>query len=103
MGEGERVDERASAVVNSTAVCLAFTQSAHRRTAPVLKPVVRCDCALWPRAGTFGRVLECWDRDTKSYVAIKVIRNVPKYHEAALIEVRQPDVRSTASVVWRST
>lgn len=37
--------------------------------------------------GTFGRVLECWDRQKKEYVAVKIIRNVPKYHEAALIEI----------------
>lgn len=49
------------------------------------------------RTGTFGRVLECWDRDTKSKVAIKVIRNVPKYHEAALIEVRAVQASSVIS------
>jgi S-ribosylhomocysteine lyase LuxS involved in autoinducer biosynthesis len=38
--------------------------------------------------GTFGRVLECWDRKRKETVAIKVIRSVPKYREAAMIEVR---------------
>ncbi|XP_031405116.1 serine/threonine-protein kinase AFC3 isoform X2 [Punica granatum] len=37
--------------------------------------------------GTFGRVLECWDRQTKEYVAIKVVRNVAKYRDAALVEV----------------
>jgi serine/threonine protein kinase len=40
--------------------------------------------------GTFGRVLECWDRKTKVTVAIKVIRSVPKYREAAMIEVCFP-------------
>ena len=39
-------------------------------------------------AGTFGRVLECWDRKNKSYVAIKIVRNVEKYRDAAIIEVR---------------
>ena len=38
--------------------------------------------------GTFGRVLECWDRKKKLTVAVKVIRSVPKYREAAMIEVR---------------
>jgi dual-specificity kinase len=38
-------------------------------------------------AGTFGRVLECWDRDEAQYVAIKVIRNVQKYRDAAMIEI----------------
>lgn len=37
--------------------------------------------------GTFGRVLECWDRKHKDYVAIKIVRNVPKYRDAAMIEV----------------
>jgi dual-specificity kinase len=37
--------------------------------------------------GTFGRVLECWDRKFKSYCAIKVVRNVKKYRDAAMIEV----------------
>ena len=39
-------------------------------------------------AGTFGRVLECWDRKNKSYVAIKIVRNVEKYRDAAIIEVQ---------------
>lgn len=37
--------------------------------------------------GTFGRVLECWDRQTREYVAIKVVRSIKKYREAAMIEV----------------
>ncbi len=37
--------------------------------------------------GTFGRVLECWDREEQEYVAVKIIRNVKKYHQAAMIEV----------------
>ncbi|KAG0600874.1 hypothetical protein M758_11G067900 [Ceratodon purpureus] len=37
--------------------------------------------------GTFGRVLECWDRENQEYVAIKVIRNVQKYRDAAMIEI----------------
>lgn len=38
--------------------------------------------------GTFGRVLECWDRQRQECVAVKVIRNVDKYRHAAMIEVR---------------
>ena len=38
-------------------------------------------------AGTFGRVLECWDRKHRTYVAIKIVRNVKKYRDAAMIEV----------------
>ncbi|XWS17749.1 hypothetical protein CRYUN_Cryun33cG0094100 [Craigia yunnanensis] len=37
--------------------------------------------------GTFGRVLECWDRQTRDYVAIKVVRSICKYRDAAMIEV----------------
>ncbi|XP_027081210.2 serine/threonine-protein kinase AFC3-like isoform X2 [Coffea arabica] len=37
--------------------------------------------------GTFGRVLECWDREARNYVAIKVVRSIHKYREAAKIEV----------------
>lgn len=37
--------------------------------------------------GTFGRVLECWDRQTKEYVAIKVIRSIRKYRDAAMLEI----------------
>jgi len=38
-------------------------------------------------AGTFGQVLECWDRETREMVAIKVVRSVKKYREAAMLEV----------------
>ncbi|GLT36658.1 hypothetical protein SLA2020_110210 [Shorea laevis] len=37
--------------------------------------------------GTFGQVLECWDRETREMVAIKVIRSIKKYREAAMIEI----------------
>ncbi|KAL2517678.1 Serine/threonine-protein kinase AFC3 [Abeliophyllum distichum] len=37
--------------------------------------------------GTFGRVLECWDRQTREYVAIKVVRSIQKYRDAAMIEI----------------
>ncbi|KAG4141772.1 hypothetical protein ERO13_D06G094550v2, partial [Gossypium hirsutum] len=37
--------------------------------------------------GTFGRVLECWDRQTRYYVAIKIVRSIRKYHDAAMIEI----------------
>ena len=37
--------------------------------------------------GTFGRVLECWDRTLKRYCAIKVIRNVQKYRDASMMEI----------------
>ncbi|TVU10545.1 hypothetical protein EJB05_44085 [Eragrostis curvula] len=37
--------------------------------------------------GTFGQVLECWDRENKEMVAIKVVRAVKKYSDAAMIEI----------------
>ncbi|KAH7528353.1 hypothetical protein FEM48_Zijuj05G0063600 [Ziziphus jujuba var. spinosa] len=37
--------------------------------------------------GTFGQVLECWDREKKEMVAIKVVRGIKKYREAAMIEI----------------
>ncbi|KAK8465534.1 hypothetical protein PHAVU_009G104800 [Phaseolus vulgaris] len=37
--------------------------------------------------GTFGRVLECWDRQTREYVAVKVVRSIRKYRDAAMLEV----------------
>eukprot|EP00004_Rigifila_ramosa_P025983 TRINITY_DN7909_c0_g1_i1.p1 TRINITY_DN7909_c0_g1~~TRINITY_DN7909_c0_g1_i1.p1 ORF type:complete len:419 (-),score=60.85 TRINITY_DN7909_c0_g1_i1:38-1294(-) len=37
--------------------------------------------------GTFGQVLECWDRRDKCYCAVKVIRNVDKYYDAAQYEI----------------
>ncbi|CAJ1017956.1 hypothetical protein Q4I30_001463, partial [Leishmania utingensis] len=29
--------------------------------------------------GTFGKVVESWDRKRKEYCAVKIVRNVPKY------------------------
>ena len=31
--------------------------------------------------GTFGRVLECWDRDEQELVAIKIVRSAENYHD----------------------
>lgn len=38
--------------------------------------------------GTFGKVVECFDKIAKELVAIKIIRNIPKYRDAARIELR---------------
>ena len=38
--------------------------------------------------GTFGRVIECWDRRRGQYVAVKIIRAVEKYQDAAMIELQ---------------
>ncbi|KAK2657960.1 hypothetical protein Ddye_011012 [Dipteronia dyeriana] len=37
--------------------------------------------------GTFGQVLECYDNEKKEVVAIKIVRSINKYREAAMIEV----------------
>ncbi|KAK3820747.1 MAG: kinase-like domain-containing protein [Linnemannia elongata] len=38
--------------------------------------------------GTFGKVVECFDRDTGKHCAIKIIRAVQKYRDASKIEAR---------------
>lgn len=38
-------------------------------------------------SGTFGQVLECLDNEKKEIVAIKVVRSIQKYREAAMIEI----------------
>lgn len=38
-------------------------------------------------SGTFGQVLECLDNEKKEIVAIKVVRSIHKYREAAMIEI----------------
>nr|GMD03854.1 serine/threonine-protein kinase AFC1-like isoform X2 [Ipomoea batatas] len=37
--------------------------------------------------GTFGQVLECLDNERKELVAIKVVRSIHKYRDAAMIEI----------------
>ncbi|XP_077213017.1 serine/threonine-protein kinase AFC1-like [Tasmannia lanceolata] len=37
--------------------------------------------------GTFGQVLECWDLEKREVVAIKIVRSIHKYREAAMIEI----------------
>ncbi|KAJ6828001.1 serine/threonine-protein kinase AFC1-like isoform X3 [Iris pallida] len=37
--------------------------------------------------GTFGQVLECWDLEKKEFVAIKIVRSIHKYRQAAMIEI----------------
>lgn len=37
--------------------------------------------------GTFGQVLECWDLETREFVAIKIVRSIHKYRQAAMIEI----------------
>ncbi|CAA3026311.1 serine threonine- kinase AFC2-like isoform X1 [Olea europaea subsp. europaea] len=37
--------------------------------------------------GTFGQVLECWDREQKELVAIKIVRSIKKYREVAMVEI----------------
>ncbi|MED6136569.1 CAAX prenyl protease 1 [Stylosanthes scabra] len=37
--------------------------------------------------GTFGQVLECFDNEKKEVVAIKIVRSLVKYREAAMTEI----------------
>ncbi|CAL5368012.1 unnamed protein product [Camellia sinensis] len=37
--------------------------------------------------GTFGQVAKCWVAETKSFVAVKIIKNQPAYYQQALVEV----------------
>jgi dual specificity protein kinase YAK1 len=37
--------------------------------------------------GTFGQVAKCWDAETSSYVAVKVIKNQPAFYQQAIMEV----------------
>ncbi len=37
--------------------------------------------------GTFGKVVECWDRRLRRRVAVKIVRSISKYREAALLEI----------------
>lgn len=37
--------------------------------------------------GTFGKVVECWDRKQKKYCAVKIVRNVPRYTRDAKVEI----------------
>ncbi|KAI9267444.1 kinase-like domain-containing protein [Sporodiniella umbellata] len=38
--------------------------------------------------GTFGKVVECYDRVKRTFCAIKIIRAIPKYRDASKIEIR---------------
>ncbi|PWY98128.1 kinase-like protein [Testicularia cyperi] len=38
--------------------------------------------------GTFGKVVECYDKKARRYVAIKIIRAIQKYRDASQIEIR---------------
>ncbi|CAL5389602.1 unnamed protein product [Camellia sinensis] len=57
--------------------------------------------------GTFGKVLECLDYERKEIVAIKIVRSINKYREAAMIEIgvlqelSRHDVGSTRCVQIR--
>jgi hypothetical protein len=49
--------------------------------------VLNCFTDTFVNSGTFGQVFECWDKERKEMVAIKVVRGIKKYREAAMIEV----------------
>ncbi|KAL6552905.1 hypothetical protein OROGR_006747 [Orobanche gracilis] len=37
--------------------------------------------------GTFGQVAKCWVAEANSFVAVKIIKNLPAYYQQALVEV----------------
>ena len=37
--------------------------------------------------GTFGQVVECRDLEKREFVAIKIVRSIHKYRQAAMIEI----------------
>jgi dual-specificity kinase len=41
--------------------------------------------------GTYGKVVECIDRQRDRSVAVKIIRSIQKYRDAARIEIRVLD------------
>lgn len=47
--------------------------------------------------GTFGQVAKCWVAESKSFVAVKIIKNQPAYYQQALVEVS-----ILTTVVWLS-
>ncbi len=47
-------------------------------------------------------MLECWDRKNKDYVAIKIVRNVQKYRDAAMIEVHSLSCLGASSILCSS-
>jgi len=38
--------------------------------------------------GTFGKVVEAWDRDDRCTVAVKIIRAIQKYRDASKVEIK---------------
>ncbi len=59
--------------------------------------------------GTFGTVLECYDRKHRETVAVKAVRAVPRYIDAGYVEAdilmkirkADPDRKSYVACVWR--
>ncbi|GJV80483.1 serine/threonine-protein kinase AFC2 isoform X2 [Tanacetum coccineum] len=54
---------------------------------PLLKRTLHLLAMVLRGQGTFGLVLECWDKERKEMIAIKVVRGIKKYRKAAMIEV----------------
>lgn len=55
--------------------------------------------------GTFGKVVEAYDKDTKNFVAVKIIKAIPKYTDAAKLEIqilkhiRKRDPKNTSQCI----
>ena len=101
------VHEPSCTPLTCSVACRQDPQQDGRRCEPLQAAVAAharstCGACLTscPPPGTFGRVLECWDRKHKSYVAIKIVRNVQKYRDAAMIEVGAVHASSQAVPSW---
>lgn len=44
--------------------------------------------------GTFGQVAKCWSEERNCFVAVKIIKNQPAYHQQAIVEVSILDMVS---------
>lgn len=38
--------------------------------------------------GSFGQVYKCFDHKLKEEIALKIIRNKPKFHKQAMVELK---------------
>ncbi|KAF8309916.1 kinase-like protein [Clavulina sp. PMI_390] len=74
----------------------ALPQDVRFYLSPLVFPVHVADKCFWPLdrivrllgQGTFGKVVEAYDNNTRGLVAVKIIRSIPKYRDASKIEVR---------------
>ncbi|KAF2204909.1 kinase-like protein [Delitschia confertaspora ATCC 74209] len=63
-------------------------EDGHYKVVPKAELTDRYEIIKLLGQGTFGKVVEAWDRRKNTKCAIKVIRSVPKYRDASRIELR---------------